>query len=117
MSDNSRGDNILQFPGNREDVYEEACAVPGEQGGGVFHQSSDMNLAPYCDAVMYSSSITDLLGTIAKCDIDRVIIIGIDDDGEEHIMTTLSNGGEIMWLLEHTKIRILNGIQDFIRGD
>jgi hypothetical protein len=36
-----------------------------------------------------------------------VIIIGYDHDGDEFFASSVADGGEVLWLLERTKLKLL----------
>ena len=37
----------------------------------------------------------------------EVVIIGFDADGEEYFATSLADGGDLLWHLERTKLKLL----------
>ena len=39
--------------------------------------------------------------------LDRVIIIGIDKDGDEYFASSEADGGTVLWDIERTKLKIL----------
>lgn len=43
----------------------------------------------------------------AKGELEEVIIIGYDKDGEEYFASTYSDGGILLWLLERAKKQLL----------
>jgi hypothetical protein len=36
-----------------------------------------------------------------------VVVIGYDQDGEEYFASSYADGGEVLWLLERSKLRLL----------
>lgn len=44
----------------------------------------------------------------AKVQMQNVVIMGWDQDGELYFASTFADGGEIMWLLEKCKAALLN---------
>jgi hypothetical protein len=38
---------------------------------------------------------------------DGVIVIGFDDDGAFYFASSIADGGEVLWLLEQAKIKLL----------
>lgn len=46
-----------------------------------------------------------LQGAVGK--LDRVIVIGIDKDGEEYFASSEADGGTAVWDLERAKIKLL----------
>ena len=43
----------------------------------------------------------------AKGELEGVILIGYDKEGEEYFASTYADGGEILWLIERLKKRLL----------
>jgi len=46
----------------------------------------------------------------AKGKMDGVILIGFDKDGEVYAASSYADGGDVMWLLEACKIKMMEGI-------
>lgn len=44
--------------------------------------------------------------------LDSVIIIGYAKDGEEFFSSSLADGGDVLWLLERTKSKLLSIPED-----
>lgn len=42
-----------------------------------------------------------------KGKLDGVVILGYDKNGDEHFASTYADGGDVLWLLERMKIRLL----------
>lgn len=38
---------------------------------------------------------------------DGVVVIGFDDDGEFYFASSIADGGEVLWLLEQAKLKLL----------
>ena len=43
-----------------------------------------------------------------KGKLDGVILIGYDKQGEEYFASSYADGGDVLWLLERMKLRLLN---------
>ena len=39
---------------------------------------------------------------------DGVVILGYDADGEPYFASSIADGGEVLWLLEKLKLKLLN---------
>ena len=44
---------------------------------------------------------------MAEGHLEGVVILGYDKDGEEYFASSYADGGEVLWLLERCKIRLL----------
>lgn len=42
-----------------------------------------------------------------KGKLDGVVILGYDKNGEEHFASTYADGGDVLWLMERMKMRLL----------
>ena len=43
----------------------------------------------------------------AKGKLQGIVILGYDHDGQEYFASTYADGGEVLWLLERCKIKLL----------
>ncbi len=43
-----------------------------------------------------------------KGQLEGLIIIGYDKDGQEYFASSYADGGDVLWLLERMKLRLLN---------
>lgn len=43
-----------------------------------------------------------------KGKLEGLIIIGYDKDGQEYFASSYADGGDVLWLLERMKLRLLN---------
>jgi len=71
-----------------------------------------------------SNNVTDLpVITRLSLDPDRVlnkaigelkdvIIIGYDKDGNEYFKSSIADGGDVIWLLERMKLKLLRTVDD-----
>jgi hypothetical protein len=50
----------------------------------------------------------DMVLENTKGKLEGVIIIGYDKDGQEHFASSYADGGDVLWLLERMKLRLLN---------
>ena len=50
----------------------------------------------------------DMVLENTKVKLEGVILIGYDKDGEEYFASTYADGGDVLWLLERMKLRLLN---------
>jgi hypothetical protein len=50
----------------------------------------------------------DMVLENTKGKLEGVIIIGYDKDGEEYFASSYADGGDVLWLLERMKLRLLN---------
>jgi hypothetical protein len=48
----------------------------------------------------------------AKEKLEHVVIIGYDKDGEEYFASTFADGGDVLWLLERMKKKLLDGADE-----
>lgn len=49
----------------------------------------------------------DLILEEAKGMLDSVVILGYGKDGEQYINTSIADGGDMLWLLEQVKLKLL----------
>ena len=47
-----------------------------------------------------------------KGQFDGVVLIGLDEDGEEILASSYSNAPTILWMLERSKLRVLKSIDE-----
>ena len=50
----------------------------------------------------------DMVLENTKGKLEGVILIGYDKEGEEYFASTYADGGDVLWLLERMKLRLLN---------
>lgn len=43
----------------------------------------------------------------AKGNLEGVVILGYDNEGNEYFASTYADGGDVLWLLERCKIKLL----------
>ncbi len=43
-----------------------------------------------------------------EADMQSVVVIGYDSDGEEYFASSLSDGGDALWLIERCKLKLLS---------
>lgn len=48
-----------------------------------------------------------VLSAASKEDFERVIVIGILQDGEEYVSASAADGGTVLWDVERAKLRLL----------
>ena len=51
----------------------------------------------------------DMVLENTKGKLKGVILIGYDKGGEEYFASTYADGGDVLWLLERMKLRLLSG--------
>jgi hypothetical protein len=55
----------------------------------------------------------DMVLENSKGKLEGVILLGYDKDGEEYFASTYADGGEVLWLIERMKLRLLNvGVEE-----
>jgi hypothetical protein len=55
----------------------------------------------------------DIVLESSKGKLEGVILIGYDKEGEEYFVSTYADGGDVLWLLERMKLRLLNvGVEE-----
>ena len=55
----------------------------------------------------------DMVLENTKGKLEGVILIGYDKEGEEYFASTYADGGEVLWLIERMKLRLLNvGVEE-----
>ena len=55
----------------------------------------------------------DMVLENSKGKLEGVILIGYDKEGEEYFASTYADGGEVLWLIERMKLRLLNvGVEE-----
>ena len=55
----------------------------------------------------------DMVLENTKGNLEGVILIGYDKEGEEYFASTYADGGEVLWLIERMKLRLLNvGVEE-----
>lgn len=42
----------------------------------------------------------------ARDELECVVVLGYDHDGQEYFATSLADGGEVLWLLERCKVAL-----------
>jgi hypothetical protein len=52
----------------------------------------------------------------AKDNLDGVILIGYDKDGEEYFASTFADGGEVLWLLKRMETKLLQVAEEGVEG-
>lgn len=53
----------------------------------------------------------------AKGKLEGVVLIGFDKDGEVYAASSYADGGEVMWLLEACKIKMMASLIEIMEGD
>ena len=48
----------------------------------------------------------------AKGELDGVVIIGYDKDGNEYFASSYADGGTVLWLMERCKTKLLHVIEE-----
>lgn len=48
-----------------------------------------------------------ILNHAKDADLDRVVILGYDRDGQMYFASSFADGGDVMWLMELAKARLL----------
>jgi len=51
--------------------------------------------------------VTRVLEGVVEAEVDRVVVIGWDSDGELYFASSFANGPEILWLLELAKKELM----------
>jgi hypothetical protein len=69
---------------------------------------NDMNKVSILPIITTQSYDPDTLLEAAKEKLSSVIIIGYDKDGEEFFSSSVSDGADVVWLLEMTKLNLLS---------
>ena len=70
------------------------------------------------DNVVYLQTITrldlppDRILEQSIGELEGVVIIGYNKDGEEYFASSYADGGEVLWLLERAKMALLNASKD-----
>lgn len=42
--------------------------------------------------------------------LDKVVVLGYDMEGEEYFASSIADGGEVIWLIERAKLKLLNTV-------
>ena len=45
-------------------------------------------------------------------ELDSVVLMGYDKDGEEYFTSSISDGADVLWLLERCKLKLLTVMED-----
>jgi hypothetical protein len=53
-----------------------------------------------------------VLDRAKKAGLKTVVIIGYDVDGDEYFASSVADGGEVVWLMERTKLKLLTGSRE-----
>lgn len=61
----------------------------------------------YLDVATRLNIPADRVIDAAKGNLDRVVIIGYDHDGAEYFASSIADGGEVNWLLDRCKHKLL----------
>lgn len=48
-----------------------------------------------------------VLDGAVEAKLDRVVVLGYDQNGEEYFASSIADGGDILWLMERLKLRLL----------
>ena len=48
----------------------------------------------------------------ATGDMESVVIIGYDKQGEEYFASSIADGGDVLWLLERCKLKLMQIVDD-----
>jgi len=48
-----------------------------------------------------------VLQSALESEVDKVVIIGYDKDGEEFMASSIADGGTVLWLMERLKKKLL----------
>lgn len=67
---------------------------------------SDDNVINFTGITKLDLPVDRVLET-AKSQLDGVVLLGWDNDGEMYFATTFADGGEVLWLLESCKKQLL----------
>lgn len=62
--------------------------------------------------VTYLDLPVDTILDGAKNKLSGVVIMGYDNEGNEYFASTYADGGEVLWLLEQLKKKLLETISD-----
>lgn len=49
-------------------------------------------------------------------DLDSVLILGFDKQGNEYTHTSIACGGDVLWLLERAKYKMLSVTDEWLEG-
>ena len=49
-----------------------------------------------------------ILNKALDADLETVVIIGYTKEGEEYFVSSVANGGDVLWLLERHKLKLLS---------
>lgn len=49
----------------------------------------------------------DMVLDAAKNELDGVVLMGYDKEGELYFSSTMADGGEVLWLMEQLKLKLL----------
>lgn len=47
-----------------------------------------------------------------EADLEKVVVIGWDKEGEEYFASSVADGGDVLWMLERAKINLLRIVED-----
>lgn len=64
----------------------------------VLNVVTNMNIEP--DRVLEAALAHDL---------DSVVVLGYDKDGEEYLASSIADGGTVLWLMERLKHKLITG--------
>ena len=56
-------------------------------------------------------SVLDRVAAI-EAELDTVVLLGWDKDGNEYMASSTGDGGDVMWLLERCKHRMLTSVEE-----
>lgn len=48
-----------------------------------------------------------VLRKASEADLKSVVVLGYDEDGEEYFASSLADGGDVVWLMERAKMKLL----------
>ena len=54
----------------------------------------------------------DIILDAAKGNVSRVVIIGETEDGDEFFSSSVSDGPEILWMIERAKLKLLRIVDE-----
>lgn len=53
-----------------------------------------------------------VLNGALKADLDRVVVMGYDQDGNEYFASSMADGADVVWLAERLKKKLLDMVDE-----
>ena len=105
-------DTVIGILTQIDNMVSDMVRKPAQQSS-VDHAVS--NVLPFNGTTILDLDPDDILEA-NKGQFDGVVLIGLDEDGEEILASSYSNAPTILWMLERAKLRVLKSVNEEKNG-